>query len=83
MALGKLEAALDVTARDGVKRTGEPVAEIEGCVAAIASLGVGRAAAPRSDVVLAGIAERRQGARLGPFARRVVARGDAPEELLG
>ena len=69
MALGKeAEATLDVAAGDGIKRAGEPVAEIESRVAAIAPLGTGRAVVAGNDVVLAGVAQRRQGARLRPFS---------------
>ncbi len=84
VALGQeAEAALDVAAGDGIKRAGEPVAEIEASVAAISPVGAGRAAVARDDVVLAGLAQCRQGTRVGALARGVVACGDDPQKLLG
>ncbi|MDE0031201.1 MAG: hypothetical protein OXU42_17590 [Deltaproteobacteria bacterium] len=83
MALGEeVKAALHVAAGYCVERTGEPVAEIQSRISAVALLGAGSAAVVQSDVVLAGLAQCRQRARLGALARRVITCSDAPQEFL-
>ena len=70
MALGKeVKTFLDVPAGDGIKRAGEPIAEIEGRVTAIAPVGDRSAAVAGDDVVLTSVAQRRQGARLGTLSQ--------------
>ena len=76
------ETVFDIASGDGVDRAGAPVAKIEAGIAAIGTLGLRRPVMARIDIVVARLAQRGQGARLGALARRILAAGDAPEQFL-
>ncbi len=77
-----VEAGLDITPRDGVQGTGEPVAEVAVGLVAIELVGARRPVGIGRHVVLEGVPDRRHAARRGPLCRRIAAAGDFAEVVL-
>ena len=78
----QVEPVLHVLAGDRVQPALDPVAEIDPQVLAVEADGVVRAVRVGLHVGLEGLGQGRHAARLGPLARRVLAPGDPPEQVL-
>ena len=78
-----VEASLDVPARDGVQRAGQPIPEIVLGFIVVKLICAFRAFRIGAHVVLEGVFERRHGAGLGTFLCGVAAAGNLAEDVLG
>ena len=77
-----VEAGLDILARDGVDRAGEPVAQVALGLVAVELVGALRTVGIGRHILFEGISERGHAPGLGAFLRRIVAVGDLAEDLL-
>ena len=78
----EVEAGLDVAPGDRIKRTRSPVTQIEVGIAAVGLLRRIGPPAAGLDVVVAGLAQRRQRSGGGALAGGVLAAGHPPEQFL-